>query len=507
MYLCTAQEMRDLDRYTIDRMGLPGMVLMENAGREAARALLERFPEAKKAVVLAGSGNNGGDGFVIARHLAAAGWEVSVHYFGQVEKMSPETRTFYGVCRQMGIPVAGGNGSEELIGNADVVVDALLGTGVRGELREPLRTLIRQVNRACRGFVLAVDVPSGVDTDTGAVLGEAIRADLTVTFAAAKWCHFLRPAAQYRGELKVVDIGIPPAVVEQNPPRARLNRPSLWEKHLSPRSPWSHKGSHGHLLVLGGSRGMLGAAALSGMASLRAGVGMTTLGVPRGQEGPLAAKVTEPLIWGWPDGPEGCFSGEFPMDWEERAPRFTAVAIGPGLGRFTREKPWLERLLREVPVPVVLDADGLNILSGDLSILEQRQGATVLTPHPGEMARLLGVSVGEVESSRHRAAVDLARRYGVTTVLKGTFTVIAFPDGRQVIHPESSPALAKAGSGDVLTGILGGMLARGIPVESAVPLGVHLHSSAGRSAAVDSAHSVLASDVIHHLGSAIHQIR
>ncbi len=498
--------MRDLDRCTIDRMGLPGMVLMENAGREAARALLERFPEAKKAVVLAGSGNNGGDGFVIARHLAAAGWEVSIGHLGQVEKMSPETQTFYGVCRQMGIPIVGKNESEKWIGTADVVVDALLGTGVRGELREPVRTLIHQVNRTCQGFVLAVDIPSGVDTDTGAVLGEAIRADLTVTFAAAKWCHYLRPAAEYRGELKVVDIGIPPAVVTENPPRAQLNQPSLWEKHLSPRSPWSHKGSHGHLLVLGGSQGMLGAAALSGMAALRFGVGMTTLGVPHGQVGPLAAKVTEPLIWGWPDGPEGGFSGAFPPDWEERAPRFTAVAVGPGLGRFTREKTWLERLLREVSVPVVLDADGLNILSGDLSFLEQRQGPTVLTPHPGEMARLLGISVEEVESSRHQVAVDVAERYGVTTVLKGTFTVIAFPDGQQVIHPESSPALAKAGSGDVLTGILGGGLARGIPVESAVSLGVYLHSSAGRLATVASAHSVLASDVIHHLGRAIHQI-
>lgn len=234
---------------------------------------------------------------------------------------------------------------------------------------------------------------------------------------------------------------------------------------------------------------------------------MTTLGVPRGQEGPLAAKVTEPLIWGWPDGREGFFSGKFPTDWQERASRFSALAIGPGLGRFTGEKPWLEQLLREVSVPVVLDADALNILSGDLSILEQRQGPTVLTPHPGEMARLLGISVDEVESSRHRVAVDLSGRFGVTTVLKGTFTVIAFPDGGQVIHPESSPALAKAGSGDVLTGILGGLLARGIPVKSAVPLGVYLHNSAGRLAVTDSAHSVLASDVIRHLGSAIHQIR
>ncbi|MDA8352485.1 MAG: NAD(P)H-hydrate dehydratase [Firmicutes bacterium] len=510
MYLYTAQEMRDLDRYTIEQFGMPGAVLMENAGQKAARALLDRFSEANRAVILAGSGNNGGDGFVIARHLAAAGWDVSVWLSGSVEKMSPETRAFYGVCRKMGLTVKAydPSRSQELaadLGRADVGVDALLGTGVRGRLREPVQSILRMVKEIRPRYILAVDVPSGVDTDTGAVLGEIAGADLTVTFAAPKWCHYLPPAAKFCGELQVVDIGIPAAAVEHHPPRAQVNTPALWQHHLSPRSPWSHKGTYGHLLVLGGSRGMLGAAAMSGMAALRTGAGMATLGVPRGQEIAMAAKVTEALVWGWPDEAEGRFSGELPPDWEERLNRFDAVAAGPGLGRFEGEGAWLEALLHRTPCPLVLDADALNILSRDLTPLKERPQETVLTPHPGEMARLTGTSVQEVEASRHRVARNLAEETGATVVLKGTFTVIASPDGEQVVNTSGHPALAKAGSGDVLTGVLGALIAQGIPVKQAVPMGVYLHGLAGRLAVTDSTHSVLASDVIAQLGRAIHQ--
>ncbi|PTX58890.1 NAD(P)H-hydrate epimerase [Melghirimyces profundicolus] len=512
MYLYTAQEMRDLDRYTIESMGMPGVALMENAGGACARTLMKRFPEAKRVVVLAGSGNNGGDGFVIARYLSTAGWNVSVWRSGPAEKMSPETRAFHEVCRNMGLavkPFEPGREGELTtdLGQADVAVDALLGTGVRGELREPVRRIVQTLNRSRPPFLLSVDVPSGVNTDTGEVAGEAVHADLTVTFAAPKWCHYLLPGAKACGEVEVAPIGIPQAAVERHPPRTRINGPALWEDHLLPRSRWSHKGTHGHLLVLGGSRGMLGAAALSGMAALRTGAGMVTLGVPQGQEIPLSAKVTEALVWGWPEGDDRCFTRATPPDWEKRLSGFDAVAVGPGLGRFDGETEWLEDLLFSIPCPLVLDADALNGLAGNPSILKKRGKPTVLTPHPGEMARLTGISVKEVESSRHRIALELAEKTGAAVVLKGTYTVIAFPDGRQVVNTTGTPALAKAGSGDVLTGVLGALLARGLPVESAIPLGVHLHGLAGRLAVTASDHSVLASDVIEKIGDALHQAR
>ncbi|SMO88959.1 NAD(P)H-hydrate dehydratase [Melghirimyces algeriensis] len=510
MVLCTAQEARDLDRYTIEVLGMPGAALMENAGQNATRMLLKRFSEAKRAVVLSGTGNNGGDGFVVARSLFSAGWKVSVWVSGQVEKMSLETRAFYQVCRNMGLAVSffDGDRKEELLTDlqkADVVVDALLGTGVRGALREPVRCMVQMVNEAEPGFVLALDAPTGVDTDTGAILGEAIQADLTVSFATWKWCHYLLPASEFCGEVRVVDIGMPEEAIHHQPPQTWVNDPSLWHDHLTPRSPWSHKGTYGHLLVLGGSKGMLGAAYLSGMAALKSGVGMVTIGVPHGQEASMATKVTEALVWGWPDEGSGLFIGDFPSDWEERFSRFHVVTAGPGLGRFSGEKAWLERLLHCTDGPLVLDADALNILSSDLSMLQFRKKPTILTPHPGEMARLIGGTVKDVEASRHRVAKELAEKTGATIVLKGSFTVIAFPDGRQVLNGTASPALAKAGSGDVLTGVLGAFLAQGIPVESAAPMAVYLHGMAGRLAVRSSDYSVLASEVIDNLGNAIHQ--
>ncbi|OYD06784.1 NAD(P)H-hydrate dehydratase [Paludifilum halophilum] len=508
MYLYTAQEMRDLDRYAIEEIGIPGMVLMENAGHAVARRLLDRWRRSATAVVLSGSGNNGGDGFVIARRLASAGWDVSLWIAGSVEKMSQETRTFYEACIHAGVTGEFYDSSQKQalarhLEHSDVVVDALLGTGIRGELREPVRTLIRMVNQQARGFVVAVDVPSGVDTDTGAVASEAVVADKTITFAHPKWCHYLRPAAERCGNVRVEDIGIPQQAVHLSPPSSRINEPSLWQAYLKPRSRWSHKGDFGHLLVVGGSRGMLGAAVMAGTAALRTGAGLATVAVPEGQEQALAAQVTEALVWGWPDDGQGHFSAGFPQDWEKRVRRLKAVAAGPGLGRFDGEEEWLRRLLQQAPVPLVLDADALNILSKDPSLLRERRQPTVLTPHPGEMARLSGQGVKEVESSRRRIAREWAQAWGVTVVLKGTYTLIAFPDGTQVLNTTGGPALAKAGSGDILTGILGALLARGIPEKAAVPMGVYLHGLAGQQAVTSTEHSVLARDVIAAIGPAI----
>lgn len=511
MYLTTAQEMRDLDRYAIETIGIPGVVLMENAGKAVARLLRERFPRPGTALVLTGTGNNGGDGFVAARHLAAAGWEVVLWLAGPAEKLTPDSRVFYQVCRNMGLTVIQDAGERrgELtrrIVEADVIVDALLGTGIRGEVRPRALELIRLVNEYRRGAVVAVDVPSGADTDTGALLPDAIRADWTVTFAYPKWCHYLRPAAEYCGEVIVADIGIPRSAAEHRPPAARVNDPSWWREWLAPRSRWSHKGTYGHLLVVGGSRGMLGAVVLAGMAGLRIGAGLTTVAVPDGQEPILAAKVTDALVWGWPDDGEGRFAGDSVRVLSERVDRFTAAAVGPGLGRFSGEGDWLRNMLERMPFPLVLDADGLNILAEHPGALQSRSGETVLTPHPGEMARLAGIETAKVESSRHTLAREWAEKTGSIVVLKGTHTVIALPDGTQLVNPTGTPALAKAGSGDVLSGVIGGLLARGIPASAAAAMGVYLHGLAGELAVQNSEHSLLASDILSQLGAALSRL-
>ncbi|MGB0088106.1 MAG: NAD(P)H-hydrate dehydratase, partial [Planifilum fulgidum] len=281
---------------------------------------------------------------------------------------------------------------------------------------------------------------------------------------------------------------------------------SWWREWLRPRSRWSHKGTYGHLLVVGGSRGMLGAAVLAGMAGLRIGAGLSTVAVPAGQEPILAAKVTDALVWGWPDDGEGRFAGDSARVLAERVDRFTAAAVGPGLGRFPGEGTWLRGVLETLPCPVVLDADGLNILAEHPDALRFRKGETILTPHPGEMARLAGTNTAGVESSRHVLAREWAKKTGCVVVLKGTHTIIAFPDGTQMVNPTGTPAMAKAGSGDVLSGVIGGLLARGIPAAAAAAMGVYLHGLAGELAVRTSEHSLLASEILSQLGTALSRL-
>jgi NAD(P)H-hydrate epimerase len=487
VYLVTAREMRELDRRTIEELGIPGVVLMENAGRAAAREIMLRFSGPGKAVVLAGCGNNGGDGWVVARYLSFAGWEVEGWLVGEEEKLAPDARVFYEVCCRLFSVHRFTEGKEDALRRslqtAVVTVDALLGTGAKGELRPLMRKAARLVNEAAKGSVVALDLPTGVDADTGAADPDAVRADVTVTFQFPKWGHFLRPGADLAGEVQTVEIGLwPTKAGSACEPAARLNRPDLWREHLRRRDPWSHKGTHGHLLVIGGSRGMMGAVVMAGEAAYRTGAGLVTLTAPASQETVLAAKVTQELIWCWPG--EGIFAPESSRLFSEREKRFTAVAVGPGLGRFPGEERWLGHLLEQVRVPMVLDADALNILADHPELFKRNrpERVTVLTPHPGEMARLLRCSVAEVETNRRRAAEDLAKCAGVTVVLKGRYTLIAFPDGRTVLNDTGGPALAKAGSGDWLTGMIGSFLAQGMPMPAAVPLAVWLHGKAGEQA-------------------------
>lgn len=506
MYLLTAQEMRNFDQYTIEHVGLPGVVLMENAGRAVAEEIQEAYPNPGRAVVLAGSGNNGGDGFVVARYLNHMGWNVNVWLVGVKEKMSPDAQIHYRACQSLiqvyHDPIARLEELQQQLSDADVIVDAMLGIGTKGRLRSPFSQVVELVNQRKKGWVVAVDLPSGVETDTGKVGTEAIRADLTITFAHRKWGHILRPGADFTGRCKVVEIGIVP----NQEPISKINHPRHWQHVLMDRSPWSHKGDYGHLLIIGGSSGMTGAAVMAAQSAFRTGIGKVTITVPESEQQICASQVPQAMTWSWP-GTKQFQPNSYRM-FLERSREFSAVTIGTGLGRFSGEDQWLGTLLKQIQVPLILDADALNILANYPEILNHRSRSltTICTPHPGEMARLLDCSVREVEANRSTIALDYAKKTGMIVVLKGRYSVIAFPDGSQRINLSGHASLAKAGSGDLLTGIIGSFMAQGLDPKEAVSAGVYIHGKAGELAVSNSSHSVIYTDILAQLGPILHQL-
>lgn len=509
MYLVTAEEMRRLEEWAIHEAGLPGTVLMETAGRSVADEIVKRFPKPGKVVVIAGKGNNGGDGWVVARYLMQRNWNISCWLVGNPDQITRDAKVFYKLLTRLKQPVKRFDSTRirELandLNEATVIVDALLGTGVKGPLRPMVQTIVDQINMA-RKWVAAIDLPTGIDAD-GMVNGcDCVKADITVTFQYPKWGHFSRQGKEMSGELIVKDIGLPPIPDKVLEPAAKMNDPAWWKDVWPGRDEWSHKGSHGHLLLIGGGKGMLGAVCMAGEAAYRMGAGYVTLTVPESERQILAAKATQALIWPWPG--IGFFTEQSAEDFQQKADRFTSVAIGPGLGRFPGEDQWLKNLLAAVKVPLVLDADALNILAAYpdlLSLCQTREAPVILTPHPGEMARLASLSIAEVEANRRETARSFAQKTGMIVILKGRHTLIAHPDGTLCLNDSGSPALAKAGSGDLLTGMVGSLLAQKVPPFQAACLAVYLHGKAGEMTGVHT-HSVMYKDILQGLGRAINQ--
>jgi ADP-dependent NAD(P)H-hydrate dehydratase / NAD(P)H-hydrate epimerase len=505
MLLVTAAEMRALDREVIEQVGVPGVVLMDAAGRGvvdviAARADLSRA----RVVVYAGAGNNGGDGFVVARHLANRGAAVEVVLCAPADKVSGDALVHLLAAERSGVPFHDAADADGLAraaartADAGVVVDALFGTGLTREVTGHLAQAIEDIN-AHRGLKVAVDVPSGLDADRGVPLGACVRADHTVTFAFAKRGLVSAPGFTFVGELHVADIGIPERLA-----RARGVRAELLSKHaLSPlvvRDPLGHKGTHGHLLLLAGSSGKTGAALLAGLAALRSGVGLCTVAAPHEAQAALDGRVPE-LMTAW-------YGATGDNTWDELAPLLEgkrAVAAGPGMPPSLPMREVLGHLCRaaaERGIALVLDADALNHLAADPSLLDGHAAPerVVLTPHPGEAARLLARSTADVQSDRTRAALELAQRFAATVALKGARTVVAAPDGRLAICPAGNPGMGTGGTGDVLTGCTGALLARGLDGFAAACAAVFWHASAGdRVAAERGAIGITAGDVANAL--------
>lgn len=491
-YLVTAEEMRRMDRMAIEEFGIPGLVLMENAGRQAATILLETFScrASLDVGVAAGRGNNGGDGFVIARVLASRGCSVTVYVLSSRERITADALKNLVLIEAMGIEILWITSEAELIraetrmSAHDVLVDALLGTGLNQEVRGLYRMGIDILNRSKKP-ILAVDLPSGLDADTGNPLGCCVQAHTTVTFAFPKIGHLLLPGSQYTGYLHVVDIGIPSVVVDRVAPRHAWLGIRDFCGVAQIRHPETHKGKTGHCLLVAGSRGKVGAAGLAARGALRSGVGLLTLACPASIQPVLHGFLMEAMTEALPETPDGALDADALRFLLELAAGKAVLALGPGIGQSEPTVRLVRELVTASPVPLVIDADGLNALAGDPSLLRLAKHPPVLTPHPGEMARLLGVSVSDVQGDRIGHARKMAEGYGCYIILKGARSLVAFPDGFVYVNPTGNPGMAAAGMGDVLTGMVAGFMAQGYGQQTSCAAAVYLHGLCGDRLARD----------------------
>ncbi len=520
MQLCTASEIMALDRYAIEQIGIPGSVLMENAGRSCSDWFADKFVAyyPGPVLVVAGKGNNGGDGYVMARVLSESGWQVTTLVLGEETAISGDAKVMLSIISRLGLSVHFISEASEFKpffseNPPALVIDAIFGTGLQSTVRGLQAAAIKQINEL-NAPVFSVDIPSGVDGSSGRVCGVAVAADLTVTFDHAKIGHGSYPGAVYVGDLKVVDIGIPAIGRQIFSSHVSLLDEADARALLPDRSTVGHKGTFGHLLILAGSPGKTGAAALAGNGATRSGCGLVTVATPASIHDIVEVKLTEAMSYPLADQ-DGLISLSAQEQITHMLVDRQALAVGPGLGQNYQLKELLKFLLATVTVPMVVDADGLNLLTGQLGCLSDRDGGqVVLTPHPGEMARLTGLTVAEIEANRFEVAHDFAVKYGVVLLLKGAGTIIAAPDGRVNINSSGNDGLASGGSGDVLTGLIGGLLAQGLDGFAAASLGAWLHGRAAELVAIQQGSAgMVASDLIlqfpvarQELSSAVHKV-
>lgn len=496
MKTVTCAQMRDMDARTLREAGIPGETLMERAGAGVARVvrrLTEHAGWAPRCLLVAGKGANGGDALVAARHLKATGYEVAVVSACEASAWTGDARIHLGKMTAAGIAVSERPAVEDWAGPFDddfermapcVVVDGILGTGLEGAARGVSARAIERVNEAgrCRP-VVAIDIPSGLDADTGMAAGPAVRADATVTMGYPKRGFLACAALDYVGTVDVVDIGIPAAYAEALPTGAEMISASDMADLISPLPRQAHKGSRGHTLIIAGSRGYAGAAGLAARAALRSGAGLVTVLTARSVAPIVAGLAPEAMVHCGAETEAGMLAKDAGRGWTRDVKDFNAVLIGPGLGVGADTLAWVERVLGRSATPAVLDADALSVCAGRLEMIRQARCPVTVTPHPGEMARLLGSTAQDVQADRVGTALSTARDLRCVTVLKGAGTVVCQPDGHPHVNMTGNPGMACGGSGDALAGLLAGLLAQGIGPFDAARLAVHAHGMAGDIAA------------------------
>jgi hydroxyethylthiazole kinase-like uncharacterized protein yjeF len=513
MKALTAARMREVDRLTTERYGVSSLELMENAGRSVAKHVAGRYEdlEHRRIVVLCGKGNNGGDGFVAARHLAELGAKPVVFLLAQAQDTRGDAAANLKRWQQIG-PLNLAPASEALGGlcaelaKAEIVIDAILGTGLTGSASGLAAMVIEEVNRQSgRAEIVSVDIPSGMAADTFSSPGTTVAADATITFTAPKIGMLMPPNADRVGRLIVQEIGSPRELFEDD---ASLTLHWLEPREFRAlplrRAPNTHKGTFGHALIFAGSYGKSGAAAMAGMSALRSGAGLVTVATPAPVLGIVAQYMAELMTEPLEATAEGSisFSTFESGRWRDLIEGKTAVAMGPGLTTNPDTVRFVHAAAADCPVPLILDADGLNAFDSGAGTLSSRRGPLAITPHPGEMARLIGATAGQVQQKRLDTALEAARAWNAFVVLKGFRTIVATPDGRAFVNSTGNPGMATGGTGDVLTGILAGLTASlgASTWETVLSLGVYLHGLAGDLAADRMGEiSLVATDIIREL--------
>jgi len=509
MKIASSDQMRELDHKTITETGIPGVVLMENAGRETVYLIENYFTDltGSKVVIICGKGNNGGDGFVIGRHLWNRGCDVVFILLTQLENLQNDAKVNAEAANNIGIPIIEITTSENLkkqrsiIQNADILIDAILGIGLKRKAENLFAETIRLINSS-DAFVVSVDIPSGLSTDKSYLIGPAVSADLTVTFGLIKPGLLLYPAASKAGQVVVVDISIPQQNVDSMNIKGDVLSPGHFPAFFSPRFPDSHKGHFGHLLIIAGSQGKTGAAILAANAAARSGTGLVTVAIPEPLNPILETNLTEVMTFPLP-GSHKCLHIDHIDPLLEALRGKSAVLIGPGIGTDKSTIECLKVILQKIDVPLIIDADALNILAMTHELWLEKDVPVVITPHPGEFSRLTDISVDKLLNDQLNLTTAFAKSKSCLVVLKTARTLIAAPDGTFLINTTGNPGMATGGSGDILAGMIAGLAAQNIIPEQATAAAVFWHGLAGDiTEKYVGQTEMLAGDIIKYMGKA-----
>ncbi len=504
-FALTESETRKIEEKVTHRLAISLFDLMERAGQKVAEEVLKnsRF---KKATIICGKGNNGGDGLVCARHLIQKGLDVKVFLLSEKENLSPDSQSALKKLQNLSVqPEIVNNLTqiEKAVKEADVVIDAIFGIGFKGETKGLHKEVIETLNNFSP-YTVSIDIPSGVEADSGHVHGSCVRANETITFTAPKVGLLLYPALDFVGKLVVRSVGIPSFLVESGA-NLRLPDEKAFASLMPKRSPEAHKKSVGKVLVIAGSKGMTGAATLASEAALKMGVGVVTLGIPESLNQIMEVKLTEIMTLPLPET-NGSLNLEALDKILSAVSSFDVVALGPGLSTSTQTVKLVKEITRSLNLPLVLDADGLNALADSPSLLRERESETIITPHPGELSRLLGVSTAEIQEDRLGWAKRAAKKFDLTVVLKGAKSVISSPS-QTALNLTGNPGMASAGTGDVLTGFIASLWAQGLSSFEAAFLGTYLHGLSGDIALEEMTEWCLtAQDLINYLPKAIKEL-
>ena len=509
MKVVTSQQMREIDRKAIEENNLSGLTLMENAGLRIFQSLKNIYADLrlKRVIIFAGSGNNGGDGFVVARLLYNYGVKVKVFLLAPFNKIKNEAGENLNTINKMGVELIETETTklEEIqrtIQNTDLIIDAILGTGLQGRVTGLKAKIIDLINVAGRE-VVAIDVPSGLNADTGKTVGPCIKTTHTITLALPKIGLLLFPGASYAGKVTVEDIGIPSYLLKNNKIKTNIISKETVKLLLPFRASYSHKGSFGKVLILAGSVGMTGAAYLATEAAMRSGTGIVVLGIPRSLNPIMEVKLTEVITLPLPETKKQSLGKDAEETILKLMKDFSVLGIGPGISRELETQRLVRKVIQKSNIPLVVDADAIYALSKDTTILKKVRVPLVITPHPGELAKLIKKDIDYILDNQLDITREIAKKYGIVVILKGARTIITNKEGEAYINVGDNSGMATGGSGDVLTGIICSLIAQGADSFSAAITGVYIHNLAGDLArAIKGERGMIAGDILSQIPQA-----